>query len=264
MLGIDLGSRQVKIVEMEDISPGDYRVKQTAVYDTISFYREHGLKKEDRLQVDFAALGFLQNQPIVATGYGKATLPVDGAIQIPEIEAHVQGALYQSGLQDFTLLDIGGQDTKVVKVCGGRMVDFRTNDRCAASSGRYVENMAAILGVELEEMGLFYEQPVELSSTCAIFGETEIIAKIVEGYSTSQLIAGVNTSLYKRFASMLERLESDVIVLSGGGAKNPALAKIISRERKAEVYTLPQLEFNGAIGCCVIGWKKFASNDFLK
>jgi predicted CoA-substrate-specific enzyme activase len=257
VLGIDLGSRQVKIVEMEHTPGSDYTISRTAIFDTITFYREHGIKKEEQLQVDFSRLGFSSGQPIVATGYGKVTLPVKGALQVSEIEAHVRGAIYQSGLQNFTLLDIGGQDTKVVKVQTGKMMDFRTNDRCAASSGRYVENMAAILGVDLEEMGLFYEQPVGLSSTCAIFGETEIIGKIVEGYSTSQLIAGVNTSLYQRFAAMLEQLESDVIVLSGGGARNPALAKIISRERKCEVYTLPQLEFNGAIGCCIIGMENF-------
>jgi predicted CoA-substrate-specific enzyme activase len=182
-----------------------------------------------------------------------------GAVQIPEIQAHVKGAVSQSGLLNFTLLDIGGQDTKVIKVRGGRAVDFMTNDRCAASSGRYLENMAAILGMTLEELSLHSEDPAQLNSTCAIFGETEIIGKIVEGYSMPRLAAGVNYTLYRRCAGMLEQLHSDIIVLAGGVAFNGSLKKIIEEESARQVVCLPQPQLNGAIGCCVFGIEKIAS-----
>jgi predicted CoA-substrate-specific enzyme activase len=253
MLGIDLGSRYVKIVEMTAADQDPATIRSTLI-DTVAFYRTCGRQEAEGLRVDFSGLGFPDTQAATATGYGKITVPIAGARQIPEIKAHVRGALGQSGLEHFTLLDIGGQDTKVVKVQNGRMVDFRTNDRCAASSGRYVENMAAVLGVDLEEMGRYSEDAAELSSTCAIFGETEIIGKIVAGYTTAQLIAGVNRSLYRRVAVMLEQLSSAEIVLSGGGALNAALAAIIQRESGHAVRVLPEPQLNGAIGCCLTGF----------
>ncbi len=247
MIGIDLGSRSVKIVQIDAGSIGYH-----TIYDTIEFYRSFGAQLRSGERLDFTSLGF-RNDVVVATGYGKIMVQLKGAQQVPEIQAHVSGALWQTSLSDFTLLDIGGQDTKVVKVRGGRAVDFMTNDRCAASSGRYLENMATVLGMDLIELSSYSEDPVELNATCAIFGESEIIARIVEGHAYAALAAGVNYSLYRRCASMLHQLASDIIVLSGGGALNEALARIIARETGRQVMRLPEPQLNGAIGCCIKG-----------
>jgi len=228
-------------------------INASQIYDTIWFYRQYGGRGIPNLKIDLDELGFDGRNGLVATGYGKITIQVEGAIHLPEIQAHVKGAVFQTGLPDFTLLDIGGQDTKVVKIRAGRAVDFMTNDRCAASSGRYLENMASILDLTLEELSSYSESPVELNSTCAIFGETEIIGKIVEGCSIGCLAAGVNNTLYRRCASMLEKLESDIIVMSGGVAHNSALEKIIRQETSRQVLRLPQPQLNGAIGCCIYG-----------
>ncbi|HWQ76276.1 MAG TPA: acyl-CoA dehydratase activase [Syntrophomonas sp.] len=252
MLGLDLGSRNVKIIEMEH---GD--ITAQLCFDTIDFYKTHGKTGGPTLRIDLTELG-LKNQPIVATGYGKVSVQIEGALQLPEIQAHVKGAVYQTGYQDFTLLDIGGQDTKIVKVQGGRAVDFLTNDRCAASSGRYLENMAQVLGISLQELSRYSQDPVELNSTCAIFGETEIIGKIVEGCLLPQLAAGVNYSLYRRFAGMLERLAAGMIVVSGGVAQNEAMLTIIARETGRQVVPLPLAQFNGALGACVYGLEKLS------
>ncbi len=256
MIGLDMGSRSVKIVQIKKLIVIDAKI-----YDTISFYRRYGGQGKGNLKIDLGELGFEEGDRLVATGYGKITVQVEGAIQLPEIQAHVKGAVFQTGLLNFTLLDIGGQDTKVVKVRDGRAVDFMTNDRCAASSGRYLENMATILGLTLEELSAYSEDPAELSSTCAIFGETEIIGKIVEGCSLNNLAAGVNYSLYRRCSSMLEQLESDIIILAGGVALNGAIKKIIEKETSREVLCLPQPQLNGAIGCCVFGEEKIKIND---
>lgn len=250
MLGIDLGSRSVKMVQFKE-----GKMVKSEVYDTIWFYRRYAGKGEGTLKVDAKELGFGDDR-IVATGYGKITIQVAGAQHIPEIQAHVKGAIFQSGLKDFTLIDIGGQDTKVIQVRDGRAVDFMTNDRCAASSGRYMENMASILGISLEELSSYSQNPVELNSTCAIFGETEIIARIVEGYSIPELAAGVNYALYRRFASYLKKMKSDVLLFSGGGAFNSALLSITGKETGAEVIRLPYPQLNGAIGCCIWGDEK--------
>ena len=252
MLGLDLGSRSVKIIEMQDAI-----ITAQLSFDTIQFYRSYGQPGRGNLQINLGELGFERNQHLVATGYGKVSVQVEGAVHLPEIQAHVKGAVYQTARKDFSLLDIGGQDTKIVKVRGGRAVDFLTNDRCAASSGRYLENMAAVLGISLQELSQHSLNPVELNSTCAIFGETEIIGKIVEGFPLSELAAGINYSLYHRFAGMLERLASDLIVVSGGVAQNEALMNIITRESGRQVMRLPQAQFNGALGACIYGYEIF-------
>lgn len=251
MIGIDLGSRSVKIVQMLE-----HEIIHHAIFDTIKFYREFARREPSSLyHLELEQLGF-SNDRVVATGYGKIAIQVEGARQMPEIQAHVAGAVFQSNYRDFTLLDIGGQDTKVIQVREGSAVDFLTNDRCAASSGRYMENMAAVLGMSLEELSSYQQEPVELNSTCAIFGETEIIARIVEGHPQSRLAAGVNYALYRRVAAMLNKLKSKLILLSGGGAFNSALESIIARETACEVHSLREPQLNGAIGCCIYGYKE--------
>ncbi|WP_425060395.1 hypothetical protein SCACP_10900 [Sporomusa carbonis] len=246
--GIDLGSRSVKLVIMEADTK---EIKAANLYETAKFYRDYGRRTDDGLAVDFAALGFPEVTRLTATGYGRNTLNIVGATIIPELKAHVLGAMHQTGLTDFTLLDLGGQDSKVIKVRKGRMVDFQTNDKCAASTGRYLENMAAVLGISLEELAGHSENPVELSATCAIFGESELIGRIVEGYSTAELAAGVNYTIYKRIKPMLGALKSDKVVFTGGVALGGAIREFITREMNIEVIVPDHPQLNGAIGCAV-------------
>jgi activator of 2-hydroxyglutaryl-CoA dehydratase len=116
------------------------------------------------------------------------------------------------------------------------------------------------LGIDLEELSRYSLQPVELNSTCAIFGETEIIGKIVEGYPLAELAAGINYSLYRRFAGMLERLASDLIVVSGGVARNEAIVNIIARENDRQVMCLPEAQFNGRWVLVFTDMKNFQSD----
>jgi len=243
--GMDLGSRQVKIALLEN-----NQLKDSYFYDTITFYRQYGQKVEGKLKIDFAALGIGKVERIVTTGYGRNTLDIWGGQKIPELKAHTLGAVWQTGLADFTLLDLGGQDSKVIKVRRGKMVDFQTNDKCAASSGRYLENMVGVLGIDLEELSRHYEQPVDLNTTCAIFGESELIGRIIEGHSIGSLAAGVNYSIFHRIQPMLRSFPSEKIVFTGGVAKNQALAKIVEIEMDCEVIVPPYPQLNGALGCC--------------
>jgi len=155
------------------------------------------------------------------------------------------------GIQDFTVLDLGGQDSKVIKVRKGRMVGFETNDKCAASTGRYLENMAVVLGIDLDELSRYSENPVELDATCAIFGESELIGRIVEGFSVAELAAGVNYTIFKRIKPMLSALTSETVVFTGGVALGGALKSIIEKEMGVRVVVPEQPQLNGAIGCAV-------------
>lgn len=250
-IGIDLGSRKVKFAL---VSAGSVVRRET--FDTISFYRNFGRMKGEDLTFDLAATGVfspaeISGSGIVATGYGRNTLHLKGVRVISEIRAHASGALFQTGLRDFTLLDMGGQDTKVALIRDGALRDFVMNDKCAASSGRYLENMAAVLEVGLDELSSHWENPVRLDATCGIFGESELIGQIVRGYPVARLCAGVNRTLVKRVVPMLRRFPSERIVLTGGVARNGALVRLLAEEGYA--VTVPEHpQHNGAIGCAVI------------
>lgn len=250
--GIDLGSRHIKIALADSTE-----IIRFYIYDTIEFYRKYGRKQGDSLVVNFQALGLPEfdgeneNDRLVTTGYGRNTVKIKGGVDLPEIKAHALGAAWQTGLMDFTLVDLGGQDSKVVLVRNGKVADFQTNDKCAAGSGRYLENMAGVLGIGLEELSSHWQNPAELSATCAIFGESELVGKIIEGYPVDELSAGVNYTIYKRIKPMLLQLASPVIIFTGGVAQNRALQQILTTESGSEIVVPRHPQYNGAIGCCV-------------
>ena len=131
------------------------------------------------------------------------------------------------------------------------MQNFLTNDKCAASTGRYLENMAQVLGISLSELGEYWQEPVELDSTCAVFGESELIGKIVEGYPLSSLAAGVNHTIFRRVYPLVMQLFSPVLVFTGGVAHNQAVRELLKKEIGAEVVIPDWPQYNGAIGCAV-------------
>ena len=247
--GIDLGSRFVKLALMDEA--GDIRnLKQI---DTAFFYRSLGRKNGDRLEIDTRALGLdeVPGDNLCCTGYGRQGVATAGGRAVPEIRAHLLGAVHGTGLADFTLLDIGGQDSKVALVRDGRLCDFVTNDRCAASTGRYLEQMAVVLGLDLEALSRHWEDPIELSATCAVFGETEVVGKLAEGVPVARLAAGVNWAIFRRLKPMLARLSSPVVVFTGGLAGSEALARIMESDLGVEVRVPREARYAGAIGCCL-------------
>ncbi len=255
-LGIDLGSRQAKFAALSGTE-----VLWLRDFETIPFYRRFGSLREGRLALDFEAMGIMSAEeraagiPLVVTGYGRNTIAVAGARVVPEIQAHIAGARFQTGLATFTLLDLGGQDSKVARLEEGVLLDFAMNDKCAASSGRYLENMAKVLDVSLEELSRHHLNPVPLDATCGIFGESELIGKVIEGHSLERLCAGVNGTLIKRVAPMLHRFPRDVIVVTGGVAQSPAFIELLKESTGAEVVLPEHPQHNGAIGCALLATK---------
>lgn len=245
--GIDLGSRFIKAALLDE----EGRVANLARIDTAVFYRSCGRRSGNRLEIDEAALGLAGVVRLGCTGYGRQGVATAGGSAVPEIRAHLLGALHGTSLTDFTLLDIGGQDSKVALVREGRIVDFETNDRCAASTGRYLEHMAGVLGLSLAELSRHYRDPAELSATCAIFAETEVVGRLAEGVPVAALAAGVNLAVFRRLKPMLARLFSPVVVFTGGVAGGEALTRIITEELGVEVRVPPEPAFAGAIGCCL-------------
>ena len=126
-----------------------------------------------------------------------------------------------TGLDHFILLEVGGQDTKVLYVKDGRVFDFLTNDRCAAGTGRYLENMARFLKMPLTEFAAAWQDPVEISQTCAIFGESELVGHLLEGVDPARIAAGVNASVARRALAMVRRYRCPTLVCVGGRGPQP-------------------------------------------
>jgi predicted CoA-substrate-specific enzyme activase len=247
ILGIDLGSREVKIVVMED-----NKIKLKKKVSTMRFYKDYcSYDGKVIVNLDKLEIGATIDKA-VSTGYGKNNTDLKLFKPINELKAHVYGAMYQCGLKDFILLDVGGQDVKVIKVEKGITTDLELNEKCAASCGRYLENMANILEISLDEMSNYSENPVDLNSTCAVFSESELIGKIAEGTKIENLCAGVNYSLYKRLRPLLSKFRGKKLVITGGVANNNAIKKYLEKDYE-EIVSVEEPQFNGAIGCCYYG-----------
>lgn len=245
-LGIDLGSREVKIVIMEAS-----RIVKKMKLSTMKFYRDY-CSYDGKIIVKLDKFDLGEIHSWISTGYGRNNTDLKKFRVINELKAHVYGAIFQTRLKDFILLDVGGQDVKIMKIENGLMTDMELNDKCAASCGRYLENMASILEVSIDELAQHSKDPVYLNSTCAVFTESELIGKIAEGIEIDRLCAGVNFSLYNRLKPMIQKFRGNKLVLTGGVANNKALIEYLKNDYN-EVITVEESQFNGAIGCCVSG-----------
>jgi predicted CoA-substrate-specific enzyme activase len=176
--------------------------------------------KEEALQQ--AGLIFDEISYVVATGYGRIAVPFADR-QITELTCHSRGVL--SFFPNARLaIDIGGQDSKGLKINGGKLVDFTMNDKCAAGTGRYLEVIASTLGLRLDDLGgisLKSTNKVSISSTCTVFAQQEVVSHLSQGVPLEDILAGIHDAIASRVAKMVERLKVEPDVLfTGGVAKN--------------------------------------------
>ncbi len=160
-----------------------------------------------------------------------------------------------------TIIDIGGQDTKVIALSDkGKVLEFEMNDKCSAGTGRFLEVMANALGVPLDKMGslsLKAEKAALISSVCTVFAESEVVSLVSQGKPVEEILKGVHESIADRVLSLAERLEvKERIALTGGVAKNIGVVKALEEKlgKKLFVYDEPQIV--GAIGACVLALGK--------
>jgi predicted CoA-substrate-specific enzyme activase len=247
VMGLDFGSRFVKLAHTTDFQCFGYKK-----LDTLIFYRDYFHKTPEKVAFDWHRLGLRPPAKLVVTGYGKHLFK-DMLPTITEIRAHFLGARFQTGLEHFILLEIGGQDTKALYVKEGRVFDFLTNDKCAAGTGRYLDNMARFLKMPWRQFTACSRDPVPISNTCAIFGETELISHLLDGAPVTQIAAGVNDSVARRALQMIKRFPSRTLVFVGGVARNRAVVESLRRSGRYNVLVPPEPQFNGAMGCCLEG-----------
>ena len=213
---------------------------------------------ERLLQEGLEALNL--NEPelagIASTGYGKALFK-RAAFQVNEISANALGAFRLSGGTARTIINIGGQDVKVISLTnGGKVSDFKMNDKCAAGTGRFFEMAERILETPLLDFGAIgrsSRSPVELNSACAVFAETEIVTMVAEGRDKADIIAGLNMSIAKRIVSLSAGMAlEDGFFLDGGPAGNADLRERLRQVFSREIKVLPHPQFTVAFGAAAM------------
>jgi predicted CoA-substrate-specific enzyme activase len=194
---------------------------------------------------------------LLVTGYGRTLAEVAfGFPSVTEIKAYARGAqaLFPGC---HTVLDIGGQDTKVISLDGaGRAVNFEMNDRCAAGTGRFLEMIAGALKYELSEFGnraLSGNDGVHISSMCAVFAESEVIGLLTRGARSQDIALAVHRAIAMRACSMMARVGiRPPVVFAGGAARNQCLVRLISDLAKCELSVPQNPQMLGALGAALI------------
>ncbi|MBN2360197.1 MAG: 2-hydroxyglutaryl-CoA dehydratase [Deltaproteobacteria bacterium] len=191
--------------------------------------------------------------PVGATGYGRKRVAADRVLT--EITCHAAGAFARLG-QPGVLIDIGGQDTKVIRIGErGTVLDFAMNDKCAAGTGRFLEVILARLQVPLEgvaELVASAARPVAVSSTCTVFAESEVVSLVAQGEPLAGIVKGLHAALASRVAALAGRLGHEVpVFLSGGVARNGAMVQALAASLGRAPQVVPDPQLVGALGAAL-------------
>lgn len=253
--GCDIGSTTGKAVIMKDGEIISYSIllSTTKPEKTARMAMDEALDKAGLLPIKELLY-------IVGTGYGRLKVPFANE-NVSEITCHARGAHWLCPTVR-TVVDIGGQDCKVMSVDGkGKVIEFIMNDRCAAGTGRFFEAMARVLDCGLEGISLLSNQganPSTITSQCSVFAESEVVTLINEGTELSDIIAGINHSVAGRLISMVRRIGLvEDLALTGGCSKNEGLVKALETKLKVTVKRLPMdPQIAGAVGAALIASEK--------
>ncbi len=254
--GVDIGSTMTKVAIIGDA------IIATVIGPTGPEHRKLANKvMEEALQE--ARLAFEEIDYIVATGYGRINVPFADR-QVTEITCHARGLSSLLPTVN-TIVDIGGQDSKGIRIKDGKVINFVMNDKCAAGTGRFLEVIADSLGVALTNLGalsLAAERATPISSTCTVFAEHEITNQLANGEAVANLVAGVHDAVATRVAALVRKLQIvPDIAITGGGAKNIGLVKALERKFGSPVLVPPEPLITGALGAALIGkeiYEKYA------
>ncbi|MEM0358890.1 MAG: acyl-CoA dehydratase activase [Candidatus Hadarchaeales archaeon] len=256
--GCDVGSLTAKALLMENGRILSHEVRRVRPRPELSAREvmEEALRKAGRRWEEVAYC--------VGTGYGRVRIPFANE-NISEISCHGKGAHWLLPSVR-TVIDIGGQDCKVIRVDGeGRLVNFVMNDKCAAGTGRFLELMAKTLGVGVEDLGrlsLSSKEPIPITNICAVYAQSEVLSYLAEGASAEDVAAGVNQSMAARVKALASRVGVErEVVLSGGVAKNIGVVKYLEEMLGVPLIKLdfdPQLV--GALGAALFASERVGGN----
>jgi len=192
-----------------------------------------------------------QVKRIIATGYGRSLVSFADR-QVTEITCHARGAYKKLG-KPITLIDIGGQDTKVIVISNiGRVLRFLMNDRCAAGTGRFLEVMARVLETDLDNLSLMAlntHNRAKINSLCTVFAESEVVGLLARGIDRDEIASGLCYSIAERISSMAKKVGiSGEVYISGGVAYNKAVVRGLSEYLDEDIFIIDDPQLNGAYG----------------
>jgi (R)-2-hydroxyacyl-CoA dehydratese activating ATPase len=248
--GIDVGSRTLKVVLWDHVRR---RLVASAVADQGVDQDALASQMLDRLLVE-NGLARESIRSIVATGYGRKLIgTADRAVT--EITCQRWG-VRQCVPTARTIVDIGGQDSKLIRLAeDGRVVDFAMNDRCAAGTGRFLEVVATRLGTKIASLGELAaasRHAARISSMCVVFAETEIVGLLASGVPPADIVAGVQASIATRVAAMGGRTIEGPVVFTGGVALVPGMAGALESALGQPIHVAPQPQITAAIGAAML------------
>lgn len=247
--GVDVGSTQTKAVIVDEAG----RIIGRALVDT-------GANVMRAAEAAFgAALGNAdlrdeEVEYVIGTGYGRYRVTFGNA-QVTEISCHARGAVHMFP-NTRTVLDMGGQDTKAIRVAPtGEILDFCMNDKCAAGTGRFLGAASSALEIPLPDLGptaLRGERPVKISTTCTVFAESEVLAWLGRGKRIEDILLGVHQSIAARSVGLLRRVGIEPeVTFTGGVAKNVAMIRALTERLDMPVNVSPESHFMGALGAAL-------------
>jgi (R)-2-hydroxyacyl-CoA dehydratese activating ATPase len=253
--GVDIGAATAKTVIISNgtilsgvVIPTGHSIKTAAEEVTRKALEKAGLWRDDfKFDTDF--------DYVVSTGYGRNGVSFSRKA-LTEIMCHGKGAHY-SIPEARTIIDIGGQDSKVIGLDDmGLVNEFVMNDKCAAGTGRFFEVMSEVLEIPIEEFGpeaLKSQNPCHVSSTCTIFAESEIVSHRAEGRKREDLLAGIAKAVASRVVVMGKSVGfRKAIIFTGGVAKNVGVKRALENEIGMEIIVPEEPQIMGALGAAII------------
>lgn len=254
--GIDIGSCTTKVVVF---NTENQRIISKVVRLTGSQPKvvAEELLKEALIQAEVSRK---EVEYIISTGYGRRAIGFSNKT-ITEISCCAKGVSWyinQNQLTDIhTIIDLGGQDTKIILLDeNNEIADFVMNDKCAAGTGRFLEVMADVLGVDADNLGdlsLKSKNPILINSTCTVFAESEVISLIAQGKNKEDIVAGICSSIAERTVSMVRQVGGKgCIFFCGGGAKNEGIKKALEIKLGLKVYVPDEPQFVVAVGAALM------------
>jgi (R)-2-hydroxyacyl-CoA dehydratese activating ATPase len=254
--GMDVGSRTIKTVLFDAKSQNMIACK----------LRDQGLDQQNLTRnlyiqtLNETGLGGCNVARAVATGYGRNLIDFADTT-MTEISCHAAGVLHLHP-DARTIIDIGGEDSKVIRLDDrGKVQDFVMNDRCASGTGRFLEIVARRLEGDLHSVALAAEgstRPVAISSMCVVFAETEIIGLLASNTPIQDIMAGVQKSIASRIVGMIGRHARSPFYFTGGVSLVPGMAQVLSNSLGHEVAVSRDAQFTGALGAAIMASRQAA------
>ncbi|WP_164845560.1 acyl-CoA dehydratase activase [Anaerosphaera multitolerans] len=252
-MGVDIGSTASKSVILEN----GKKIVATAVVDVGA-----GTSGPSRVMSEVLEKANLTMDDIsftMATGYGRNALE-EADMQMSELSCHAKGAHFLFP-NVHTIIDIGGQDAKALKIGdGGHLENFVMNDKCAAGTGRFLDVIARVLEVDvsdLQDLDAKATKDVTISSTCTVFAESEVISQLAKGTKIEDIVKGIHYSIASRVGSLAKRIGlKDDVVFTGGVALNKGMVRALEQNTGYKIHTSPMCQLNGALGAALFAYQK--------